>query len=152
MRKFFLVVLFLSSVGTLVSCSSSSNSEVDDLGPAANAPVLDEVTGPTTADQSVEDGQPGWLLNMTITFHDDHENVNKVTFSASGANTLVLDLPPTNKLDHAPLSIFLLGPTPVPDGGAPGIGYRVGPVQYSVNVIGVSGASSTAIQKNITLD
>ncbi|HEX7667371.1 MAG TPA: hypothetical protein VF407_22725 [Polyangiaceae bacterium] len=87
-RTRFLVVMGLACV---LGCSSSSGDD-DDVSDGKD-PVVDSFTAPDsiTESKSTPDG-PGWIMPFTLTWHDDYEKANTVTFSFRGSFTQTLNL------------------------------------------------------------
>lgn len=148
MRKLFLTLVGISFG---LGCSSSSSNN-DDLGPNPNAAVIDDVQAPASVPETITSKGSGWNIPLTVSFHDDHENVNRITFSAQLADSQTFVLPvPTNKQVDVQYSLTLYAPTGSTDGGGAGIGYKPGTYSYSIAAVSESGIYSTPFEKTITL-
>jgi hypothetical protein len=127
-----------------VSCSSSSSG--DDDGPTG--PVIDSFSAPTTSTlQTDTSGNQGWPIPMTISFHDDQENVTGIDFSAQGGQNLPVPFDtPTKQFTNYQTTLILLY-TP----NATGTFKPGATVDYAVSLLGASGAYGQAATGTITL-
>lgn len=94
----------------LLGCSSSSNGDEDDLGDGKD-PVVDSFTAPDSAAKTTDPHYgAGWVMPFTITWHDDFEKANNVTFSFRGSFTQSLDMTDKESNDGTmSRTIFLYG-------------------------------------------
>lgn len=112
----------------LLACSSST--------PANKAPVIDVVDMPATATGT----NGNYVIQGSITFHDDDDTVNQLRLEADGAQSAPPStFPQPATMGKAPLALTFTGATP-------GL-----VLNYRISVIDSRGLESAKTMKTVTL-